>query len=299
MEDAPAGGADIRGQYLFATQSPKLVAGLICTMLVIVLWVGSSELSQFIFDNADYSKPFFMTAFNTAMFSVYLLGFLFFPSWRESSGHDVLISHHDCSEDGDDAESDATAPLLIKINSSAHSEAEDVSSPHGDRDLSFPMLARDPARLAEKQSEATDAPDDAGILETDPSLPPQLTTNHAASGTARERRTYCPAHDGAGGVREVDASSSGMCSASEDALRALAMPVTLPWYQVSAAERALPHRPFRPPSPHSRAPFTSARAMLTALAAKGTLLPPPSRFLPATAVQFALYRSSTVPFAPR
>ena len=234
MDDPPAGGADIRGQYLFATQSPKLVAGLICTMLVVVLWVGSSELSQFIFDDADYSKPFFMTAFNTSMFSVYLLGFLFFPSWRESTGHDVLINHHDFSEDGDESESDVTAPLLLKINT------EDASG-HSEHDLSYPMVAREPARLADSSNDTSDPshPGSGACSSAPDVLHLRAASPHHQGGGRRARLPLCPEPGPAdGGARDPDASSAGACSASEDALRALAMPATLPWYQVRERGRA-------------------------------------------------------------
>jgi hypothetical protein len=50
--------------------------------MVVLLWVGSSVLSQYIFDNSDFGKPMFMTCFNSSLFSVYLLGFFICPNWR-------------------------------------------------------------------------------------------------------------------------------------------------------------------------------------------------------------------------
>eukprot|EP00291_Cryptomonas_curvata_P019304 CAMPEP_0172161328 /NCGR_PEP_ID=MMETSP1050-20130122/6068_1 /TAXON_ID=233186 /ORGANISM="Cryptomonas curvata, Strain CCAP979/52" /LENGTH=150 /DNA_ID=CAMNT_0012831221 /DNA_START=171 /DNA_END=619 /DNA_ORIENTATION=+ len=148
MEDSPMGGSDIRGQYLFATQSPKVVAGIFCTLLVVFLWVGSSELSQFIFDNADYSKPFFMTAFNTSLFSVYLLGFLIFPSWSNtdeySSAYDVHISGEDEEESESEAsEVEAVMPLLPK---SLPKVSSTDSLPDAVSHSAFPMVPREPSR---------------------------------------------------------------------------------------------------------------------------------------------------------
>jgi len=50
------------------------------------MWVGSSELIQIIFDDRNFARPFFLTYFSTSLFCVYLLGFLFFPSWRNRNG---------------------------------------------------------------------------------------------------------------------------------------------------------------------------------------------------------------------
>ena len=43
------------------------------------------EHTQFIYSSSetDFSKPFFLTFFNTSMFSLYLLGFAFRQSWRD------------------------------------------------------------------------------------------------------------------------------------------------------------------------------------------------------------------------
>jgi hypothetical protein len=42
----------------------------------IVIWVASSQLMQYIFDEENFSKPFFLTYFNTSLFTLYLFGFL-------------------------------------------------------------------------------------------------------------------------------------------------------------------------------------------------------------------------------
>ena len=40
-------------------------------MLVVILWVTSSELTQSIFQNKDFNHPFFLTYFSTALFMIY------------------------------------------------------------------------------------------------------------------------------------------------------------------------------------------------------------------------------------
>jgi drug/metabolite transporter (DMT)-like permease len=65
-----------------ALKKVQHAAGLCCLAAVVIIWVTSSEVIQFIFDNIDFSKPFFLTFYSTSLFSLYLFGFLLFPSWR-------------------------------------------------------------------------------------------------------------------------------------------------------------------------------------------------------------------------
>jgi len=69
----------------------KRAMGVVCIVSVVLLWVGSSELIQFIFDGNKFKfeSPLFLTFYSTSLFSVYLLGFVFCKSWRRSwSGGD-------------------------------------------------------------------------------------------------------------------------------------------------------------------------------------------------------------------
>jgi len=38
---------------------------------------------QFIFEDNQFSKPFFTTYFATSLFTIYLSGFIFVKQWRE------------------------------------------------------------------------------------------------------------------------------------------------------------------------------------------------------------------------
>ena len=69
----------------------KRLEGLACLAAVVVIWVTSSELIQHILDDLSFYKPFFLTFYNTSLFSIYLLGFLFIPSWREHSTLVLLL----------------------------------------------------------------------------------------------------------------------------------------------------------------------------------------------------------------
>lgn len=94
------------------TKSQRLLLGLLVLLLVDVIWVLSSELTevwylafylvsvlkkstilkillianvfhlQYIFHNTKFDKPFFTTYFKTSMFMIYLFGFGVSKSWR-------------------------------------------------------------------------------------------------------------------------------------------------------------------------------------------------------------------------
>ncbi|XP_069588644.1 solute carrier family 35 member F5 isoform X2 [Ranitomeya imitator] len=58
----------------------RLVLGILVLLLVDVIWVASSELTSYIFQ--EFNKPFFSTFAKTSMFVLYLLGFLIWQPWR-------------------------------------------------------------------------------------------------------------------------------------------------------------------------------------------------------------------------
>ena len=62
----------------------RMLLGLMLLGLVVFLWVSSSELIQFIFQNLTFNKPFFLTYLSTSSFSLYILGFLLSPWWRRT-----------------------------------------------------------------------------------------------------------------------------------------------------------------------------------------------------------------------
>uniref|UniRef100_A0A1I8H3U4 Solute carrier family 35 member F5 n=1 Tax=Macrostomum lignano TaxID=282301 RepID=A0A1I8H3U4_9PLAT len=60
----------------------RLAVGIACLLGVVIIWVLSSELTRFIFVQRHFNKPFFTTFFKTALFTLYLTGFLCLPNWR-------------------------------------------------------------------------------------------------------------------------------------------------------------------------------------------------------------------------
>ncbi|KAM5152243.1 solute carrier family 35 member F5 [Mantella aurantiaca] len=62
-------------------QRRRLVLGILILLLVDIIWVASSELTSYIFQ--EFNKPFFSTFAKTSMFVLYLLGFIVWRPWRQ------------------------------------------------------------------------------------------------------------------------------------------------------------------------------------------------------------------------
>ena len=60
----------------------KFVLGVVVLLIVDLIWVGSAELSDYIFKEINYDKPYFTTYFKTAFFALFLLGFCFVKNWQ-------------------------------------------------------------------------------------------------------------------------------------------------------------------------------------------------------------------------
>lgn len=69
--------------------------GIVLILLVAAIWVGASEWIQWIFGELDYSKPYFMTFFNTTGFCFWNVGFAL-RSWRripwKRSGEELSLA---------------------------------------------------------------------------------------------------------------------------------------------------------------------------------------------------------------
>ncbi|KAI8039834.1 solute carrier family 35 member F5 [Drosophila gunungcola] len=65
-------------------RTQKLLLGISILILVDVVWVSSSELTKFLYNEANFEKPFFCTYFKTSMFSIYLLVIGILAPWKES-----------------------------------------------------------------------------------------------------------------------------------------------------------------------------------------------------------------------
>ncbi len=47
-----------------------------------MLWVASSELTEYLYKDQKYNKPFFSTYVKTSLFTIYFIGFIVWKSWR-------------------------------------------------------------------------------------------------------------------------------------------------------------------------------------------------------------------------
>ncbi|XP_028403017.1 solute carrier family 35 member F5-like [Dendronephthya gigantea] len=65
-------GKKDRGNKAKITNYRRLIIGGVVLVFVDLLWVGSAELSDFIFHNEGFDKPFFTTYFKTTAFVLYL-----------------------------------------------------------------------------------------------------------------------------------------------------------------------------------------------------------------------------------
>ncbi|KAJ1965286.1 hypothetical protein H4R35_007075 [Dimargaris xerosporica] len=65
-----------------ACPSSRYVVGLVLLLSVVFIWVASSFLMSFMFQQSDYNKPMFITYLNTASFTLYLFGTLGRTLWR-------------------------------------------------------------------------------------------------------------------------------------------------------------------------------------------------------------------------
>ncbi|XP_063788957.1 solute carrier family 35 member F5 isoform X2 [Pseudophryne corroboree] len=78
------------------SQRRRLIFGILILLLVDVIWVASSELTSYIFQ--EFNKPFFSTFAKTSMFVLYLLGFAVWRPWRQQCSKRLRGRHTTLSE---------------------------------------------------------------------------------------------------------------------------------------------------------------------------------------------------------
>lgn len=66
------------------SKTQKLILGIIVLILVDVIWVTSNKVTQFLYENEKYDKPFFCTYFKTSMFTIYLIVIGLITPWKEA-----------------------------------------------------------------------------------------------------------------------------------------------------------------------------------------------------------------------
>jgi len=142
-------------------RAQRLALGLLTLLLVDVIWVASSELTEYIFKTQNYNKPFFSTYLKTSMFMLYLPGFLVYKPWRDQCQAGFLLRRmRDKQRD--------QGYRAITADSDTEQEKSDLgedvdSEVEGDemtRSLSEPTFL--PIRTDKSSAEGTDSEVDSG-----------------------------------------------------------------------------------------------------------------------------------------
>ncbi|XP_072387880.1 solute carrier family 35 member F5 [Diabrotica undecimpunctata] len=146
------------------TKTQRLVLGFLVLILVDVIWVSSSELTKFIYNNETFEKPFFCTYIKTSMFTLYLLGFLFWPSWKDSCSKPSNYIYLQTEDDDDNYITDANCgsslsnPVYVPVKTPERENWDRSSGTESDdstvRSVRFNKLA-EVRHMSE--SEATEA----------------------------------------------------------------------------------------------------------------------------------------------
>ncbi|KAH3706102.1 solute carrier family 35 member F5-like isoform X2 [Dreissena polymorpha] len=109
------------------SKSHRLILGVVVLLVVDVIWVASSELTKFIFENEHYEKPFFSTYLKTAMFSIYLSGFLFWKPWRNQCRGNRVTANGETLE----AEELLTEPIYVPLRYDKTNSESDLEEQAG------------------------------------------------------------------------------------------------------------------------------------------------------------------------
>ena len=152
------GGGRGGGGGAALVRAQRLVIGLLTLLLVDIIWVASSELTEYIFKSQHYNKPFFSTYLKTSLFMLYLPGFVVYKPWRDQCQMGIQLRRLGRGGAGAGAE---YAPILESDTDTGHSDAgdsaaEDEVAEHGGRSLSEPTFQ--PIR----STEGTDSEADVG-----------------------------------------------------------------------------------------------------------------------------------------
>ncbi|CAG9863986.1 unnamed protein product [Phyllotreta striolata] len=145
---------------LMLTKTQRLVLGFLVLILVDVIWVSSSELTKYIYNNETFEKPFFCTYIKTSMFTLYLLGFLFWPPWKDSCSNppNYIYLENDLDDDNYITEANCITnlsnPVYVPVKTPDREHSGTESDDSTVRSVRFNKLA-EVRHMSE--SEATEA----------------------------------------------------------------------------------------------------------------------------------------------
>ncbi|XP_049963163.1 solute carrier family 35 member F5 isoform X2 [Schistocerca serialis cubense] len=113
-------GASFSGML---NKSQRLLLGLFVLLLVDIIWVSSSELTKYIYHNAEFEKPFFSTYVKTSMFTLYLLGLCIWPPWRNQCSKPATYMYIDPNVEDENFYSEANTSLVRHMSETDATEA--------------------------------------------------------------------------------------------------------------------------------------------------------------------------------
>ncbi|XP_041374495.1 solute carrier family 35 member F5-like [Gigantopelta aegis] len=112
----------------------RLIAGIVILILVDLIWVASSELTEYLFEQTGYRKPFFTTYVKTVMFAAYLFGFLIWKPWREQCFWNRTVKITDSALDSPEASDNLLSdPIFVPLKhddklSTSGTESDDAAA---------------------------------------------------------------------------------------------------------------------------------------------------------------------------
>ena len=128
----------------------RITCGSIVLLIVDLIWVLSSELTEYLYKDKKYNKPFFSTYVKTSLFTIYLLGFIVLKSWRQqcyqlircsvhlaTNGSDIVLSTNgqNCGQQSSSSGNRMT-PLYSVLDQNSDHSVED-SNEENDNSLTY------------------------------------------------------------------------------------------------------------------------------------------------------------------
>lgn len=89
-------------EELGMNKSKRITLGVLLLILTDIVWVSSSEMTKFLYQEEQYDKPFFCTYFKTSMFVLYLVLMGIIAPWKDSCTKTRRYSAMETVDDDDE-----------------------------------------------------------------------------------------------------------------------------------------------------------------------------------------------------
>nr|AKN21651.1 slc35f-1 [Schmidtea mediterranea] len=113
---------------MILSEHKRKILGAVILIIVNIIWVLSSELTNYIFETEKYSKPFFSTYLKSSIFSLFLLGFFISTHWRMlACPHRYYIPVPLSNEDSETNEKNILSePIYVPVNFESSEDESNV-----------------------------------------------------------------------------------------------------------------------------------------------------------------------------